>query len=270
MMALFRKHEVWFFLGLIVVANTLFVSGIVFEGLPHRLYSYGRFALLGGVLFGIILLARGPDGIRDLLRPMLVWRRSPLWYVFAIAWNPVLCVIVLSGIALLGHGTSPEIHTKFSVIGEPSTLRLLFISSLVGEIVWISYAIRRLSQDFTPYVSALIVGGVWTCWWLPMVFYGYGVIPGLPVGALLLNQVGIAAMCTFVYMHTRSGFIVLCLQLMANSSALIFPVNPVDGGLTVYWIFAICYFVAALLLFVIFGPKPLFGVPMPRGSQSRI
>lgn len=269
MMSFLRKYEVWCFLGLIVIANALFVSGIVFEVLPQRLYSYGRFALLGGVLFGIILLARGPAGIRDLLRPMLEWRRSPLWYVFAILWNPVVCVIVLCAIAVLGQGTWP-IHAKFSIISEPSTLRLLFVSSLVGEIVWISYAIRRLSQDFTPYVSALIVGGVWTCWWLPMVIYGYGVIPGLPVIPLLLNQVGIAAMCTFVYAHTKSGFVVLCLQLMANSSVLIFPVNPIDGGLTVYWIFAVCYFFASLLLYVIYGPKPLFTSSMHQGSPTHI
>ena len=103
-----------------------------------------------------------------------------------------------------------------------------------------------------------------------MVFYGYGVIPGLPVIPLLLNQVGIAAMCTFVYMHTRSGFVVLCLQLMANSSVLIFPVNPIDGGLTVYWIFAASYFVASLLLFVVFGPKPLFSAYMQKGRATPI
>ena len=54
MLANLRKHEVWCFLGSIIVANALFVSGIVFDVLPQRLYSYGRFALLGGLLGSVI------------------------------------------------------------------------------------------------------------------------------------------------------------------------------------------------------------------------
>ena len=75
MISLIRKYEVWVFLGLIVVANGVFVSGIAFEILPKGLYQYGRFALLAGVLGSVVILARGGAGIVDLLRPMLEWRR---------------------------------------------------------------------------------------------------------------------------------------------------------------------------------------------------
>ena len=77
-------------------------------------------------------------------------------------------------------------------------------------------------------------------------------------------------MCTFVYMHTKSGFVVLCQQIMANSSVLVLPVNPIDGGLTVYWIFAASYFVAALLMYLLFGPKPLFSKARGQGNAAVI
>jgi membrane protease YdiL (CAAX protease family) len=269
MMSIFRKHEVWFFLGLIVVANTLFVSGIVFDVLPQRLYGYGRFALLGVLLFAVVFTARGWSGIDDLLRPMLEWRRSVGWYLFGALWTPVICVCVLLVRWTLG-ATMPEFSANFSVVTRPDVVVILFFSSFVGEMVWISYAVRRLSRHFTPYVSALIVGAVWTAWWLPMAIYNFGIIPDLPLMALLFNQMGVAAMCTFVYMHTKSGLLVLILQLMFNTTILVLPITPAVAGVTTYWAFAVTYFTAASLLFLIFGPKPLFATPLYRGSPTHI
>ncbi|NJM84103.1 MAG: hypothetical protein HC844_18115 [Tabrizicola sp.] len=268
MMAFLRKYEVWCFMGLIIVVNTLFVSGIVFKILPNGLYSYGRFALLGGTLAGVVLLARGWPGIVDLLRPMTEWRRPAWMYLLALVCNPLVCLLVLSGISLATVGRLPDIQLKYSVLTRPDVAMIILFSSLVGEIAWISYAVRRLSTRFTPYVSAVIVGAVWTAWWAPMAIYGYGIVPGLPLAGLLFNQIGVAAVCTFVYMHTRSGLLVLCAQLAFNSSILIFPVMPTDGGLQTYWIFAITYFLVSMLLFVIFGPKPVFSRRQPEEDAA--
>lgn len=260
MMSVLRKYEVWVFLGLIVVVNGLFVSGIGFNILPETLYQLGRFALLAGILGGVVIAARGTEGIMDLLRPMLEWRRSPKWYLFAFLWNPILCLLILGVLYTLRPSGMPKFEPHFGLATNPYIVRTILISSFVGEIVWISYAIRRLSANFTPYVSALIVGLAWTAWWVPMVFYNIGIVPGLPIAALLFNQIGIAAMCTFVYMHTKSGLLVLCLQITFNFTILILPVTPTVGGFITYWVFAVSYFTAALLLFVYFGPKPLFGM----------
>ena len=226
----------------------------------------GRFALLAAVLGGVVVTARGWGGITDLLRPMLQWRRPLQWYLFAFLWNPAICLLVLAGLYTLNRSAAPEFSPNFDLVTRPYILRTLLISSFIGEIVWISYAIRKLSGSFTPYVSALIVGVVWTAWWIPMVFYNIGIVPDLPLAALLFNQIGIAAMCTFVYMHTKSGLLVLCLQLTFNFTILVLPVTPAVGGFTTYWAFAVTYFTAALLLFAIFGPKPLFAAD-PRNAS---
>ena len=270
MMSLLRKYEVWWFLGLIVVVNALFVSGIGFDILSQRLYPMGRFALLAGVLGGIVLLSRGWAGIVDLLRPMLQWHRPLGWYLFAFLWNPAVCLLVLTGLYALNRSAMPEFSLNFAIVTRPDVFRSVLIGSFIGEIVWISYAVRRLSTSFTPYVSALIVGAVWTAWWVPMVFYNVGVVPDLPIAALLFNQMGIAAMCTFVYMHTKSGLLVLCLQVTFNFTILALPITPAVGGFTTYWTFAMTYFTSALLLFVIFGPKPLFAAHPRRSSPTLI
>ena len=254
---MFRKYEIWLFLSLIIVANTLFVSGMVLDVLPRGLYSYGRFALLGALLLGVVLAARGLAGVDDLLRPMLEWHRHVGWYIFVLLWTPVICAFVLLA-RWAFDATSPDFAADFSLVTRPSVMMILFFSSFVGEMVWISYSVRRLSMQFTPYVSALIVGAFWTAWWLPMAIYNFGIIPDLPLLALLFNQVGVALAGTFVYMHTKSGFLVLGLQLMFNTSILVLPITPGVGGVATYWAFAVTFFIATSLLFVIFGPKPLF------------
>ena len=155
MMSFLRKYEIWVFLCLIIVANTLFVSGIVFDILPKSLYAYGRFALLGILLLAVVIVCRGRVGVDDLVRPMLAWRRHVGWYLFVILWTPIVIMAVLLARWALGAEV-PEFNADFSVVTKPTVMLVLFFSSFVGEMVWISYSVRRLTMQFTPYVAALI------------------------------------------------------------------------------------------------------------------
>lgn len=252
-----HEREVWVFLYLIVVVNAVFVGLISTKTLPGSLYPLGRFALLGGVLGTVVLVGSGWRGILDLLRPMLVWRVHPAWYLVALLWAVMIGTLVLVGEQFLASDPTPMTATVSAVL-KPRIMVAVLIGAFVGEIVWVSYALRSLSGRFTPFVSSQIVGVFWTLWWMPMVLLNYGIIPDLPPVALLINQTGIAAMCAFVYWHTRSGLIVLLLQIMVNSALLIFPVIPHIGGVGTYWAYAVTYYVCSVVLFLAFGPRPLF------------
>lgn len=255
MFAKLRNAEVWIFLCLIVLVNVAFVCGIHYELLSHRFYVLGRFALLGGTLATVVMTFRGWSGVMDLLRPMLVWRVSPAWFLFALAWAPTLCVVFL-----LNKGWFTGTHAllpNFETVAMPKIMITVLIASFVGEIVWVSYAIGKLSKRFTTLVACLIVGTFWTAWWTPIVILKIGVIPELPIGGLLVSMWGVAAICGFVYAKTRSGLVVLVLQATFNSSLLVFPVTPTTGGIPTFWAFSAFYLIVGLLLHVVFGPHPL-------------
>ncbi|MGL4308868.1 MAG: CPBP family glutamic-type intramembrane protease [Paracoccaceae bacterium] len=252
-----HDREVWVFLCLIVVVNAVFVGLISNKLLPGSLYSMGRFALLGGVLGAVVLVGSGWHGIVELLRPMMVWRVHPAWYVVALVWAAMVATLVLVGEQFVAAEPTAMTAT-ITAVAKKRILFTVLIGAFIGEIVWVSYALRSLSSRFTPFVSSQIVGVFWTLWWMPMVLLNYGIIPDLPPVALLINQTGIAAMCAFVYWHTRSGLIVLLLQIMVNSALLIFPVIPTIGGVGTYWAYAVTYYVCSVVLFLAFGPRPLF------------
>lgn len=261
-----RAAEVWVFLCLIVMVNVAFLCGIHYELLPQRIYMLGRFALLGGTLAAVVMIFRGWEGILDLLRPMLVWRISPAWFLLALAWAPAMCVIFLLGKGWL-TGTDALVP-EFATVAMPKVMITVLIASFVGEIVWVSYAIGRLSKRFTTLVAGLIVGTFWTAWWTPIVIFNIGVIPGLPIGGLLISMLGVATICGFVYTKTRSGLVVLVLQATFNSSLLVFPVTPTSGGIPTFVAFSAFYLVVALILHGVFGPRPYFQREIPVDSKK--
>jgi membrane protease YdiL (CAAX protease family) len=250
------RSEVWMFLVLIVLVNTAFILGIANGLLPLRAYNLGRFLLLGLVLVIVAAAFRGGEGLRALIRPMRVWRVHPGWYLLALFWAPLICAVTLLLKTLLTGGNA--FVPTFEIVSRGSIMRTILIGSFIGEIVWVSYAIGRLSDRFTLLEASLITGLFWTLWWTPIVIFGKGVIPELPLGALFLNMLGIAAMCGFVYSRTGSGLVVLLLQVMVNSSLLVFPVLPTTGGVPTYWAFGVLYVTGVALVYLLFGARPLF------------
>jgi hypothetical protein len=234
----------------------LFVWGCAWEILPRGLYNYGRFLLLGLTLVGVVYYSRGASAVADLIRPLLRLRAAPKWYIAALIWGACVAMIVLIGKALFTSANFSDFELQLGVITQPRILLTIFISALIGEIVWISYSVKRLSQTWTLFTSALIVGFFWTAWWMPMAYFDYGIIPGLNPIALLINQTGVALMCALVYFHTRSAFLVLVMQMVFNSSILALPVLPTTGGEGTYLVFSIAYFTSAVLAFAYFGPAP--------------
>jgi membrane protease YdiL (CAAX protease family) len=258
MMDFVRRYEIWVFLVAIVVVNAIFVGAIDAGILPAGLYGFGRFLLLGGVLFALVFFLRGVEGMVELLRPMLKWRVAPAWYLVAIVWGAGNMILFLIGKGLFTGNGLAEVTANLGIVSQPRVQVTIFVSSFIGEIVWISYAVGKLSERFTPYVAALITGVFWTLWWGPMWVLNFGIIPDLPFLALLINQTAVAVVAGFLYWHTRSGLVVLIGQMLFNASLLVFPVVPSNGGIATYSAFAVVYFLTALALFLVKGPKPLF------------
>jgi membrane protease YdiL (CAAX protease family) len=249
--------EIWVFLGMIVLANTLFIYAIAHGYLPERLYAKGRFLLLGGTLVSVVVAFRGLPAAWALLRPMANWRVNPLWYLLALTWAPAVCTLTLLFHSRWTGTPIPPLNTL--LLDQPRLILTVLLAAFVGEIVWVSFAIGRLSARYPVFQSSLIVGIFWSLWWVPIVLLGVGVIPGLPLAALAISMLGVAVMCGFVYHWTKSGVVVLVLQITVNSSLLIFPVVPTADSAAIYNLFSVIYLCASVALHLTFGPRPMLG-----------
>jgi membrane protease YdiL (CAAX protease family) len=256
--ALSRDIEVWSVLFAIVLANFAFIYAINDGLIRHGYYYHGRFLVLGLALAAAVFLFRGWKAPFELLKPLTVRGFNLLWFPFVILWPQfVAALLVIAKGLMLGTGFAELQKATMAVALDPKVLPTVVIGAFVGEIVWVGYAIARLGRSTTTLIASLIVGLFWAAWWAPMVVMNIGVIPGIPVWALFVAQTAIAVMCGFVYAHTRSGWVVLALQISANSAFLIFPVSPETGGVASFVAFGALYGLMSLLLHLRFGPRPL-------------
>src|SRR5690606_35020407 len=110
----------------------------------------------------VVLMGSGIRGIIDLLRPMFRWKVAPGWYLLAFTWASFIAMLVLLGKGTLAGAPLSEVSMNFSGVFHLGTAATILIGAFAGEIVWVSYAIRKLSTRFTPFVGSQIVGVVWT------------------------------------------------------------------------------------------------------------
>lgn len=247
-----RTYEIWIFLLFAPITNAVFVYGIHLHLIPGRLYIHGRFFLLLFLLMGMVKFTRGNSGLKDLFRPMMIWKVPFRWYVFSFFFASAIACLTLYLKALYLGRDFTNFTLNFSTVGSLGFTLNMILFALVGEVVWVSFAVRELSKIMKPFFASQIVGVVWTLWWTPIVMINVGVIEDLPILALMTNMMGAAGMCAIVYGQTKSGICVWILQIMLNSSILVFPVSP-GIGIPTYWAFSAVYFLVMLSLMYYFN-----------------
>ena len=108
----------------------------------------------------------GAGGIGKLLRPVLRWRVSALWYVLALAGPIALMLVAVAARAVL-RGDPPA-----SWLTIPSGADLAFLAgalvagSFGEEVGWRGFAQPRLQARYTALVASAIVGTLWATWHL--------------------------------------------------------------------------------------------------------
>ncbi len=244
-------HEIWIFLVCAPLSSAIFVYGMYLHVVPGRLYIHGRFFSLLILLMAMVKFTRGNSGLKDLFAPMLVWKIPLKWYLFAFFFAASIACLTLCLKAFYLGGDFKIFKLYFHDVLEIKFFLNMILFALVGEVVWVSFAVRKLTKIMNPFPASLIVGVVWGLWWTPIVMYNVGVIENLPIVALLINMMGAAGICTIVYEKTKSGICVWVLQIMLNTSCLVFPVSP-GCGIPTYWAFSILYFLVMVVLMYYF------------------
>jgi len=251
------KHEIWVFLVLGPLFNLFFVQARAKGLMPLFVYNHGRFCILLLFLVILVLYTRGKKGIKDIFKPMQNWRVHPKWYIFAVSFAFSMGIItqIVRGM-IDGLPLAESVHIKFNV-----TFRgviVLLIWAFLGEVVWVSYCIRKLSSMINPFFASQIVGISWTLWFIPIVLRGEGVLPGIPIFPLLIFMLGIAGMCTVIYGNSRSGVCVLVLQFMVNISLNILSLSPTRGGIPTFITYTVVYFTVMLIFMYFMNPRGKF------------
>src|SRR5215207_3865380 len=211
------------------------------EGISNYLNTVAL--IVGPTLSAFIMTGatEGREGVRGLLRRIVLWRVGLWWYLFVLAGIPA--IILLSTVFL------PGALASFEASAVPSTLFLyvvagpvfLFIGGPVfEEIGWRGFALPRLQRLHGPLAGSLILGTLWGLWHLPLFLIPAWDTPhgSLPEVALfVILAVSIAVVLTWVFNNTKGSVLLAILAHGSINSAAVsvyalFPAPAVTGGIT--------------------------------------
>jgi membrane protease YdiL (CAAX protease family) len=184
--------------------------------------------LLGPTLSGFIMtgITEGREGIRRLLRQIVLWRVGLRWYLFALIGIPVVMalstLILPEGLAsLLGLGpgyvlTYLSTYVLVVILGGP----------LFEEPGWRGFALPRLQPLHGPLVGTLILGLLWALWHLPEFLIpawaeSSGGSSFLAIVKFVLIATAFAILTTWVFNNTKgSVFMAILVHASIDTSSI--------------------------------------------------
>ncbi len=214
--------------------------------LPYDGGEYSDFINTVGLVLGPTLSAfvvtgasEGIEGVRRLLRRIVLWRVKLRWYAFVFLGIPavvLLCAAVMPGaLASFDAAAVSSALVKFVVLG----FIYLFIGGPVfEEIGWRGFALPRLQPLYGPLAGSVVLGVLWGLWHLPLFLIPSWDTPHgspLDVALFVVLAIAIAIVFTWVFNNTK-GSVLLAILLHGSANFSIataydlFPVPAVTEG----------------------------------------
>jgi membrane protease YdiL (CAAX protease family) len=216
------------------------------------------------VALGVTARDEGRRRVGILLSSMIQWQVGWRWYLFAVAYMPVVKLSVALVYRLM-TGVWPRFGT------DPWYILVLaiIISTPVQageEIGWRGYALPRLAARFGFARASLLLGLIWACWHLP-VFY----LPGadkygqsFPVWTLQVVALSVAV--TWLYARTDGSLLLTMLMHSAvNQTVGMVPSANLTPGSPFTFRVSLVMGLTALFLWITAGYF-LLRMPGLRGS----
>ena len=158
------KYEIWIFLALAPIVNTI-VTYVNSKGIIYGfVHTHIRFYVLLLLLISIVGYTKGFIDVKRLFEPMLKWRINPKWYLFSLLFPITIALIIRAGY----YGT--DLSSVFKISIPPlKTFVILMTWVFLREVVWVSYPVRELSKIIRLFNASQIIRCRLALWWLPSV-----------------------------------------------------------------------------------------------------
>jgi uncharacterized protein len=263
MNTLMKKQLIQFFGITFAISWIIWLPGVIFSNFPVSGKALEILGALGPAIAALILVGRseGKAGVKRIAASSFGAKCNWRFLLFA-------------GLMLLGiHAASRVIYGLVSdnlpnteMLASPVGLIPLFIimfllgGGLNEEIGWRGYALDRLQSKYSALVASLLLGVVWIIWHLPVFFLSGTNQSLIPFWLFMIAVIPLGVMMTWVYNNTgKSIFAAAMFHTIGNLSHELFRIMPTESSrsLTGFVILTVLYFMAAIVITVVYGAKTL-------------
>ncbi|HET8846871.1 MAG TPA: CPBP family intramembrane glutamic endopeptidase, partial [Ktedonobacteraceae bacterium] len=243
-----------------------------------KISALGLIAASSSSLGGIITAALyGKKEVKRLFASLVQFRCGVFSYLSALLLPPILVVGAILVNMLFGHPFPASALQNWKLI-LPMFVLSLIQAGLGEEMGWRGFALPHLVKKTRPLTAALIIGGVWACWHLPLYFFP-GFIQhdvaqtyGFVVTFVIYSTFVVAASVIFswLYLRSRNSLVpALLIHGMLNVSGWYFHYQDTHayGGLTMLIALSLFWVGAAVLVSL---TSPLFRTPGAALKRRRL
>ena len=269
-----------FFALTFLVTWTFYIVAVVLSGgVPPGAGlrpGVGTLVLLGTfapsmVALGLTARAQGGAGVRALLARLFMYRVSARWYVFAAGYMAAIKLAVALAYRVVA-GAWPRFGFESWTVMIAATIFSTVVGGQAGEeIGWRGYALPRLAARLGLGGASIVLGVIWACWHLPLLFLRGVDTYGQSFPAYLLQVVALSVAIAWLYWRTGGSLLLTMLMHSAiNNTKDIVPsvaravANPFAPSASLMsWLGAAVLWMAAGY-FLIRMRKALITRPSPR------
>lgn len=256
-----RKHQITIFVVLMLIVQCVAAAAVKL-GLVRRGVFEWSFLAKPGIALALIWLVDGNSGFHSVMKSLFHVRLNWRWYVIAVLGMPAILVsTVYLHRALTGTLDVPVPYNFWSVTGwYPKMWIVMLTMCIADELAFFSFTYTRLAPRFTGLSAALVTAFIWTLSYAPRLIMESDMLadstmPYWVLGAFFFT---VAPICAWVYGSTKSGFLLVLLQLVANFGTLMLPILPGHTG--TIWVYVTQSAIMAAVsgaLALIYGGKSL-------------
>jgi uncharacterized protein len=155
-----------------------------------------------------VALTGGRRSLAELGRKLLLWRIGWRWYV-AIVTIPLGIALITAGIYALTGGqfsAALPVALDLPLAVIPLIIAIRLLTDGVGEeTAWRGVALPQLLRRMNGVIASLILGVVWACWHLPLVFTVGAPMGNNSIALLFVLLPAEAVVYTWLYQCTRGS-----------------------------------------------------------------
>lgn len=207
-----------------LIVDVLGSHGILLFRVPVALWLVmGYMPTLAAVI--VTWLTQGREGVRALLRKLLIARVGFRWYLFAIFGlaGTAIAAIVLTNI----FGNSPDIPIipkELTAAGPIALILNVVIGFLIRgilngeELAWRGAALPRLQAKYSALTSSLILSIPWILFHLPLFFTKDSTQENMSFIAYAIQLAAVSILFTWLYNNTRGSALLAYLMHAAMNT----------------------------------------------------
>jgi membrane protease YdiL (CAAX protease family) len=252
-MSLVRRHPIITFFVLAYALSWWPAILYAFDLSPQPIVGFGPF------LAALVVLAitSGKTGVVGLLRRMVRWRVSPVWYAVALL-APVAITVAAAVLNVLLGAQAPSSAELVGWTSLWSTFFLLLLIPGIGgtweEPGWRGYALPRLQTGRSALSASLILGVLWAFWHLPLM------VVGEVHYSDIVFVISWTVFFTWIFNNTRGSVLLAMLMHAMNntiSGSFFGPMFSGADSVRSAWLLAGLWSVVAIVVVFVAGPAHL-------------